>query len=803
MTALRSAFRQLVRTPFLSAVIISSLAIGIGANTVIFSWLRRAAFDPLPGARGAGLMSLETIDDTGNYVSTSWLEYLDLRERVPSLDGIAIQRQRPLTLGEAGAGERVSAQLVSGNFFDVLGVRPALGRFFRPEEGRQPGDAPVAILSHDFWRKHFDADPHAVNRTLRLNDRMFTVVGVAPAGFHGGINSLSFDLWVPAPFATELQPASTELTNRKSRPYTMLARLRPGVTPARVQTELDAAARHLLDTYPETNRGLAYTMLPLWRSPRGGQTMVTGLATLQVFAALILAVVCANTAGLLLAQASTRRREIGVRLALGAAPSRIIAHLLGESVVLALLSIAGGLVVALWGADLLRSIPFSLPGGLTLRIATEIDGGALLFGCLLALACGVLFGLAPALQASRADVLSSLRAGAGALPGRSRLRDALVATEVALALVLLVLAGLYTLSFRNSLRANPGFDPDRVLLGTLDLGSKGYARDRALALMDDLLRRLRETPGITGASLSSNVLLDLHGLPTGVISVTGRPFDPDRKIRYAYATPGHLETLGMPLREGADLAPLDRRDLPPDAVINEEMARRYWPGLSPVGRVFNVNDTDYVVAGVVRNARYETLNEPPRPLAWLTLRNRVAFLPALHVRAAGDPRAMLGAVRSVVRELDATLPVLEVRTLAQHVTNNLVTQRLPAQMLGVLAPLALALSAIGLYAVIAYSLAQRTREIGVRLALGSSPGDVIGLMVWQGLRVVLAGIALGWPAALLAGWLLRRVFVGVPFGTPVIYAGVPLLLLAVAALACWLPARRAAGVDPLVALRTE
>jgi len=799
----RALFRILARAPFLSAIVISSLAVGVGVNTVIFSWLREVAFDPLPGVRGDGLVSLETLDDTGRYVTTSWAEYLDLRERVPSLSGIALQRNRPLSLGDPAAGERVSAQMVSDNFFAVLGVSPALGRTFAPDEGRHAGDQPVVVLSHEFWLKQFHGDPRAVGGTIRLNGRVCTIVGVAPRGFYGGLNAVSFDLWAPAAFAREFQPSSTELTDRKARYFSMLARMPAGVSAARVQGELDAAARYLLDTYPETNRGLGYTLLPLWRSPRGGQAMVLALATLQFFAALILAVVCANTAGLLLAHASTRRREIGVRRALGAAPSRIVLQLLGESVTLAACAVLGGYIVALWGGDLLRHLPFSLPGGLHLRVATELDGPALLFGSGLALACGVAFGLAPALQLARADVIDSLRSGAGALPGRSRLRDALVALEVGLALVLLVLAGLFSTSFRHALAANPGFDVDRVLLTSLDLTSKGYNADRTRAFTDDLLRRLRETPGIAGASVSNSVLLDLHGLPTGVIAVAGAPFDPNAKIRYAYASPGHLQTLGMPLRAGEDLAPLDRTDLPVDAVINERMAQLYWPGVSPVGRKFIVNDTRYVVSGVVRDARYESVNEPPLPLAWLTLRSRPTGFPVLHVRTEGDPRLALGAIRQVVRQLDATLPLLEVRTLAQHVENNLIVQRIPAQMLAFLGPLALVLAAIGLYAIIAYALAQRTREIGVRLALGASPQRVVNLMVWQGLRTVLIGSAVGWLVALALGYLLQRQLVGVRFGEPAVYAGVPALLLGVALLACWLPARRAARVDPMVALRAE
>lgn len=802
-SSLRSLFRNIARAPFLSAVIIGSLAVGVGVNTVIFSWLREVAFDPLPGTRSAGLVSLETLDDTGRYVSTSWLEYLDLRERVPSLPGIALQRSRPFTLGDATAGERVSAQMVSDNFFEVLGVAPGLGRFFRAGEGLQAGDEPTVVLSHDFWRKRFHADPAIIGRTVRLNDRVCTVAGVAPRGFFGGLNSVSFDVWVPAAFAREFQPGSTELTDRKARGFTMLTRLPPGVGAPRVQGELDAAARFLLDTYPETNRGLGYTLLPLWRSPRGGQAMVLALTTLQLFAALVLAVVCANTAGLLLAQASTRRREIGVRLALGASPRRILLQLLGESVTLAACAIVGGYLVALWGGDILRNLPFSLPGNLHLRVATELNWPALIFGGGLALVCGVLFGLAPAIQLTRADVVDSLRNGSGALPGRSRLRDALVMLEVALAVVLLVLAGLYSISFRRALAANPGFDVDRVLLASLDLGAKGYNGARTRAFTPDLLRRLRETPGITGASVSNSVLLDLHGLPTGVIAVAGYPFDGKAKIRYAFASPGHLQTLGMPLRAGTDLTPLERADLPVDAVINERMAQLYWPDVSPLGRKFIVNDTEYIVSGVVRDARYEFLNEAPLPLAWLTVRSRTLVQPVLHIRSDGDPRATLGAVRDALRQVDPSLPLLEIRTLAQHVENNLITQRMPAQMLAFLGPLSLVLAAIGLYAVIAYALAQRTREIGVRIALGSSTGRVVGLMVWQGMRVVLIGGAAGWVVALTIGYFLQRRLVGVHFGEPIVYAGVPLLLLGVTALACWLPARRAAHVDPMVALRSE
>ena len=798
---LKFAFRQFRQTPFLSAVIILSLAIGIGANTVVFSWLKSAVFAPLPGV-AAPVLLLETKDDTGNYVSTSWLEYRDLREMLPSFEAVAAQRMRTFHLGDSEREARAFGQLVSANFFTMLGVRPEVGRFFRPEEVASAGSAPVVVISHDFWRGYFEGAPDVVGRLLKLNGRTLTVIGVAPAGFQGGMNNLSFDLWAPATMAAELIPASSELSQRSNRAYLMLARLRPGVTAAQARGELNAAAQRLKQDFPDTNRGLGYALLPLWCSPRGGQAIVASLGVLQLFATLILVVVCANTANLLLARASVRRGEIGVRLAIGAGPGRIIRQLLGEAVVLALIAAAGGFLCALWGIDALVAIP--LHGSLPLRIAPELDWMSLLFAASLGATCGVAFGLAPALQLARGDVQHALRGGRGMSGGRSRMRDLLVGLEVAVALVVLVLAGLFLKSFHNSLGARPGFDADRVLLVSLDLGSRGYNGQTGGALLDDLLQRLNELPVVEHAAAANAFPLDFRGISTGVISVEGQPFDPDRKILYYNVTAGYFASMGIPLVAGTDLAARPRSHLPPDAVINEEMARRYWPGQSAVGHRFEVSGTTYVVAGVARGPKLERLNEPPKPAAWLTMRGLFVSYPYLHVRVAqGDPRAQISAIRGVIRKLDADLPALDAHTLASHVDNNLFMQRVPARMLAVLGPLALALAAVGLYAVLAYAVAQRTQEIGVRLTLGATPAGIMGLMLWQQLRIVLLSAAGGWGLALLLGWFLRDLFVGVPFGDPLIYTGVPLLLLAVAFLACWIPARRATKVDPMVALRAE
>lgn len=782
-------------------MVILSLAIGIGANTVIFSWLKAQVFEPLPGV-SAPVWSLETKDDSGNYVSTSWLEYRDLRQMTSSFEGIAAQRPRAFYLGDSERDARIFGEFVSENFFEVLGVRPALGRFFRPEEGTRPGSEPVAVISHALWQLHFKGAPEVIGQTIKLNNRPLTVIGVTPERFRGGMNSLGFDIWIPLTMATELQPATQELTKRTSRPYLMLAQLKPGVTQEQAQAELNSAAQRLLDTYPETNKGLRYELLPLWRVPRGGESVVYALATLQVFAVLILIVVCANTANLLLARASVREREIGVRLALGAGPGRIIGQLLSESLVLAIGGALGGLLIALWGVDALSQIP--LPANLPLKITPQLDGSSLVFAILLGSFCGVAFGLTPAWQLAHSDILQSLRGGRGSLGGRSRMRDLLVGLQVAVALIVLVLAGLFLKSFRNSLVAKPGFDHDRVMLGGVDLAGRGYNKETGRVFLDQLLQKLEATPGVERASAAALVPLDIRGINTGVVDVEGAPFDPERKALWFNVTPGYFASMGMPFVDGRDLSPLARTDLPLDAVINQEMARRYWPGLSPIGRRFEVSGTSYEIAGVVRNAKYLNLNESPRPIAWLTMRAQFIFAPTLHVRAfSGDPRALLPAMREAVRSLDPEITLIEPRTLAQHVDNNLFMQRVPARMLSVLGPLALVLSAIGLYAVLAYALAQRTREIAVRLTLGATPRSVVWFMVWQHLRVVLVSALAGWLAALGLNKVIGSSLVGVGFGDPSVYIGVPALLIAVAVLACWLPARRAAGVDPMVVLRAE
>ncbi len=803
MHDLRYALRALTKTPGLSLVIVLSLGLGIGANTTIFSWLNGAIFRPLPGV-SADLLCVEARDAAGTYTNSSWLEYRDLVGRLPSFASLVAQRPRAFYLGDSEKGERIWGELVSGNFFATLGLRPALGRFFRSDEAATIGGAPVVVISHRFWLRQFGGRPDAIGRTIKLNNRTLTVVGVAPAAFVGGLTSLAFEAWVPLTMATELTPATSELSHRDNRGYMLTGTLQPGIARAQAEGELAAAARALAAAHFDTNDGVRFELLPLWRNPRGGAIVSGALATLQLFAALVLVVVCVNTANLLLARASVRRREIGIRLACGAGAGRILRQLLTESLLLALAGAALGVVLALWGVDALRHAP--VPTNLPVRLDAALDWRGLLFAAGVAIACGIIFGLAPALQLARADVQHALRGGRGSLAGRSRLRDGLVAAEVAVALVVLVLAGLFTKSFRNAQAINPGYTPDRVLLVTVDLVGRGYTRPAMRSFVRDAQLRLARLPGVEAVAAANLLPLDIRGVPRESVTIDGSPRQPGdtAQIMYFNATSGYFATMGMPLLAGTDLAPLDEQKRAPDAVINEEMARRFWPGISPLGHHLRLDGTDFEVVGVVRNAKYENLAERPQPAAWPNARNMWLFTPVFHLRIpSGDPLKLLPAVRDVFHTLDAEVSVYDGRSLAQHIDNSLFLQRTPAQMLGILGPLALVLAAIGLYSVLAYSLAQRTQEIGVRLTLGATPASIIGLMLREGMKVVLAGAAAGWIVAFGFGWWFRQKLVGVPVGDPAIYAGVPALLLAVAALACWLPSRRAAKVDPMTALRAE
>lgn len=808
----RFAIRIPAKWPGSSCVIIASLALGIGANTVVFSWIRWAILNPLPAVAKAGeLYVIEPRDAGGTYVGSSWREYLDLRERTHTfVDLTAFRFRRTLSLGGPGSDERAWAMFVSGNYFDFLGLQPAHGRFFRTDEVSQPGGAPVAIVSHLFWQNRLGGAPDVIGRTLRLNDRVLTIVGVAPKDFEGTFSGLAFDLWVPATMVTELMPDMRELERRDARGYYLMGRLAPGVTAAQAQTDIDAAMRDLAASYPDSNRDLAADLLPLWRAPRTAQTLLAGaFGTLQAIVLLVLLVVCTNTANLLLARATVRRREIGIRLAIGASRVRIVRQLLVESLVLALAGGTLGVLLALWGIGMLRAIP--VPGNLPLHIDPHLDPGSLLFSIGLGLACGIVFGLAPALQLARSNVGEALKAGVHDTGPRGFkvVRVFLAGLEIALALVVLVVTGIFLKSFHNARTLDPGFRVSGILLAGYDLTSHGYDAKSGSVFLAELLDRLRTRPEVASAAVASVVPIAIGSLPSTTFEIEGRsvePGRPDRALLYQ-VTPGYFATMGIPFLVGTDFTALADRVRPAQLVINDEAARRFWPGESPLGHRVEIPGAfqgSYQVVGVVRTTKAESLTEHPKPMFYFSFRDRFWFAGAIHVRVrAGYPLAFLPALRAMVHELDPNLPLTDVRTLAQHLENQAAMRRTSVRMLGVLGPLALVLAVIGIYSVLAYAVAQRTQEIGVRLALGATPQGIVRMIMREGLRVVVTGALAGWVLAFALGWYLSRRVGNVALGDPLVYFGVPALLLSVAAVACWLPARQAAHVDPLRALRAE
>jgi predicted permease len=797
---LRDALRTIVRMPALAAVVIISLGAGIGVNTVVFSWIQMRIFQPLPGvSRSGSLYAVEPRTDAGLYTGVSWLEYHDLRARLHAFREILAFRIVPLYVGETSQVQRTYGMLVSDNYFSALGLQPAIGRFFHPEEVRRPGGEPVAVISYGLWQSRFSSVSSILGTRLRINGSELTIVGVTPKPFQGTVLGLNFDVWLPATLAPAISSGSRELEDRTVRGYSVLGRLQRQATREQAQQDVDAAMRQLAQAYPDTNATLNGEVLRFWQLPGGPQRLLTAaLAILQAIMLLLLLAVCGNTANLVLARASTRQREMGVRMALGAGPWRIARLMLTENVVLAVLGAALGAAIAVWGTQALIILPLS---GLPIRFQTSVDMVGLAFAMALGVVCGLIFGAAPAMQLARLDPATAYRSGSNSA-GRSRMRHVLMAVQVGLALIVLIVAGLFFRSVLETRDTDPGFRRDGVLLAAYDLSGRNASQAFIRAFPGRVLERLRALPAVEGAAIASSVPLDIHGLPSRVFTVEGRTrtdADVDRALANI-VSPGYFAVMGIPFRAGTDFADLESGTAPPPQVIvNEEFVRRYLDRVEPLGRRLQARGRTFIIAGVVRNSLYNGFGEPPTPIIYFSYRDTPVQSGEIHVRArAGAETALASEVRRVVREIDVELPIFNVRTLTDHVETNLIFRRVPARMFAVLGPLLLALAAIGIYAVVAYSVARRSTEIGVRLALGATAQRVVAQIVDESLQVIGVGALAGWVLAFAVDLDLFGGSIDLP-----VFLGVPALLLVVAAIACWLPAVRAASVDPMVALRQE
>ena len=797
---IRHALRTIGRMPGVAAVVILSLGIGIGVNTAVFSWIQALVLKPIPGVDGsAGFYNLEPKADTGSYPGMSWPEYRDIAPRLQAIEEPAAFRMAPLNVGESGRTERTFALLASGNYFGALGLQPAAGRFIRPDEADVAGAEPIVVLSHDYWQTRFGGSAAALGQTLRVNENVLTIIGVAPEGFQGTVMGLQFDLWVPATLAPVLVPGSAELESRNQRGYAAIGRLREGATEAAATAQFVSAMSDLATTFPESNGRISGELRPFWKAARGPQMMfITALAVLQGLMLLVLLAVCGNTANLMLARASTRYREVGVRVALGAGPGSVIRLMLVENLLLGVAGAALGILIAWWGTEALRAMPAY--GAFPVRFQTSLDGLGLLFAAILGVGSGLVFGAAPALQLGRVDPQQALRSGSKSA-GRSVLRDGLMALQSALALLVLVVAGLFFQSFAETRGTDPGFRVDGVMLATYDLGPLAPGDDYARQFAANLLEKLQRVPTIESVALANAMPLDIHGLPSRVFTVEGHArVEPgfDRALANT-VTPGYFDLMNIPFRTGTGFAPLADETAGPQVIVNDEFVRRYLAGLEPLGRRLQARGRTYVIIGVVRNSLYNAFGEPPTAIVYFSYRDNPAPGGEIHVRTRpGSEHSVAPEIRRVVSSIDPELPVFNVRTLNDHVETNLVFRRVPARMFAFLGPMLLVLAAIGIYAVVAYSVSQRTTEIGVRIAVGASAGRIAGQIVGETMAVAGLGALAGWSLALLVAMDVAGGTIDVP-----VFAGVPAILLTVAAIAAWLPVRRAARLDPVVALRNE
>ena len=820
---LRYGFRMLIRNPGFTAVAVIALALGIGANTTIFSLVNALLLRPLPVERPEELAALYTSDfSSGPYGTSSYPDYVDFRDRNQVFSGLVAYTITPLNMNAGGLNERIFSEVVSGNYFSVLGVKPALGRGFLTEEDRTPGERPVMIISHKLWRVRFGGDPAIVGRSVDLNGHAFTIVGVAPEKYPGLTRGLVADSWVPAMMMDQVLPGSDNLVSRGSRGFQVMGRLKPGVTLNQAKANSGSIAEQLFREWPQEwnnirNESRTISLLPESEArvmPGFRTPLVIFMALLMAVVALVLLIACANVANLLLARAATRRKEIAIRLSLGAGRGRLIRQLTTESILLAMLGGAAGLLLALWGANLLMA--FKPPVQVPIEIDLRLDWRVLGFTLGVSLLTGILFGLAPALAASRPDLVASLKDQAGESVvgrGRGRLRGALVIVQVALSLLLLICSGLFLRSLRNASSINPGFDADNLLVMSMDLQLQGYKEASGTIFSQQLLDRVRGLPGIESASLTDSLPLGLGGARRGITieSYTAQPGE-NMEVDSSVVGPGYVETLRIPLLRGRTFNTQDRDGAPGVVMVNESFVRRYWPGQDAVGKRIQMgfarngarNDSPYLeVVGVVKDGKYSTLGEEATPFFYLNQAQRYQPSPTLIVRTRGNPIEYLRAVRNEVAALDKSLALYDVKTMRQHLNLTLLPARLAGTVLGIFGLVALILAAAGIYGVMAHSVAHRTREIGIRMALGAQAIDVLKLIVRQGMKLVLIGVVIGSAGAFAVTRSMSSLLYGISATDPVTFIGIAVLLAVVAFLACFIPARRATKLDPTIALRYD
>ena len=807
---LRFGLRMLRRSPGFSILAILCLTLGIGTNAAVLSWIEGILIRPYPLVAHQNRMfalNATTRGETG-YTGLSYPEFLDYEKNSTLFESFIIDKITGTTLSVGDRAERATGGIVSVNYFDALGVQPILGRGFRPEEGTGRNAHPVTVISYRTWKDRYHGDPNIIGRTQYLNGVQHTIIGVAPEKFHGTFIGYSFSFWVPTSMQETFDSTGYKLEDRSARWIEGYAFLKPGVTRQQADAELHAIAQRLAKDYPETNRGRDLSLLPLWKTPfnQAGNMSSTLVITLAVVF-FVLLIACANVSNLLLARSLLRRHEMTMRLALGAGRRRLIRQLFTEGLLLALIAAAGGIAVAYWCRNALV-LAFPPPAaGIVIDFPGQIDWRVLIMSAAICIGSTMLFALMPAIQASHLDLAGALKTeGAGLVGGkaRSRLRSALVLVQVSLSFVLLAGTGLLLQSLQRLQNTSPGFSTD-VMISGADLFSAGYNLERARSFDTQLLDRVREIPGVESAALARLIPFSYADFSSAALEIEAYQPAPDERLNLSYLEVGddYFKTLGIPIVAGREFQRSDDENAVPVAIINETMAAKYWPGKDPIGQRFKSQDRWLQIVGVAKKVNYEDKLELPRAFFYMPVRQNFSVSNSLLIRTRETPGAVRNALTREVHALDPNLAPTAPFRVGEQVNRKGYQQRLAATLIAIFGAMALFLATIGLYAVMSYSVSQSTRELGMRIALGAGIRDIIRLVLSRGLRLTVAGIAIGGLAAFLLTRLMGNLLYKVSPRDPLAF-GSALAVIAIASLAaCFIPARRATRIDPVQALREQ
>jgi predicted permease len=804
----RYAVRMFRKTPLFTAIAVLTLALGIGLNTAVFSAVDALVLRQLPGVRDPDeLVQLYRTWPGVETGSNSVPHFQDIRDNTGDIfAGVTLWDIVPVNLSSGSRTERITGEIVSASFFDVFGATAERGRTFVAAEDSSPGAHPVAVVSHAAWQGMFGGDEHIIGRAITLNGHAYTVIGVMPPEFRGPVAIIQPAVWVPLVQIAQIEPGyEYRLTSRGNNSMSIHARLRPGVSVAQAREHLQALVTRLRERLPDDYKdsGIAlFTQAEAGMHPRFQKAQVGLSAVVMAVVLMLLLIACVNVANLFLARARDRSREMAIRLSIGAGRWQLVRQLLTESIVFAIVAGSAGLLVAWWVIALVNHI--RLPIGIAIQPNLSLSVPVLLFTLGVSLATGIIFGLVPALQATRPALVPALKGESPAGASRSRASRGLVVAQMALSLVLLVCAGLFLRSLRAATTMDTGFAADNLLLASLDPGLQGYDRARTHAFYQRLLERLRANPQVRAVSLATTLPLGIGSSDAGIDVPGYVPAKGERmNIDYNIIVPDYFTAMGIRILRGRDFTAHDDSTAAGVVIVNQRFVDRFWPGQDPIGRTVTRGKRTLTVVGLVPTGKYHSLGEPATAFMYFPQEQQWVSAMALTVRTTGDPAALATVVRNEVAALDPELPVSDVRTARSHLGIALLPARLVGGALGVFGLLGLVLAAVGMYGVMSYSVAQRTREIGIRMAVGAARGQVVRLVIGQGLALVLIGTVIGLAGALAGTRLVRGFLYGASALDPVAFIAVPAVLLGVALLAIWVPARRAATVDPMVALRVD